>query len=86
MAEARRPPSSGNPWRSAFSVAVGVIMAVAVVAGVFAAPRSTSSLQPPWPSAYPFGLGSNGKIAPDSIGFGEGTGTNNSCLFLFSRV
>jgi hypothetical protein len=83
MAEARLPPRTGDAWRPAFFVVVGVVVAIVVVAGVFATLRSTSSIQPPWPSTYPFGLGSNSEIAPYSVGGGEGYGTNNSCLFLF---
>lgn len=83
MPEARPPPNPGDAWRSAFFTVIGVIIAIVVVAGVFASPRSSSSIQPPWPSSYPFGLGSNGKIPPYSFGFGEGTETNTSCLFLF---
>ena len=84
MAAERVTPRSESPWRSGFFVTLGVIVAIIVVLGVFAAsPRSSASLQPPWPSSYPFGLGSNGKIAPYSFGWGAGAGTNNSCQFLF---
>jgi len=83
MASDRSPPRTQNAWRSAFFVALGVVVASTLVIGSSASWPGASNLQPPWPSSYPFGLGANGVIAPYSIGFGEGVGTNDSCLFLF---
>ena len=84
MAEVLPRRNSDATWKSAFFGVVGVIMAIVLVVGVFAAgPRVTSSIQPPWPSSYPFGLGSDGSISPYSFGWAAGTGTNDSCLFLF---
>jgi len=83
MAGTRLPSEVKNAWRSAFCVTLGIILAIVVVLGVFAANPRTTSVQPPWPSSYPFGLGSNGRIAPFSFGWGSGTGTSNNCQFLF---
>jgi hypothetical protein len=82
MADGRAPPRADSVWRSAFFGALGVVVAILLVVGVFQSLPPASSVQPPWPSTYPFGLGASGGIDPDSMGWGEGAGTNDSCLFL----
>lgn len=72
---------SEEAWKSAFFLAIGVTVAVVLLAG--AQVSGSAAIQPAWPSTYPFGLGGHEVIAPYLFGGGTGNPTTDACQFLF---
>jgi hypothetical protein len=74
--------------RPILPLAAGLSLGVLLVFGTLGAPRAftslqPTSLQPPWPASYPFGLGAWGTDGPgQEWGIGSG-GSNSTCQYLF---